>query len=286
MAKTKSLTLVLLLYWVGIPAALLVALSGMYAVHNLVRGIPDLSSRLLVVGLGHMFLMVAVGAFVKRPENIIAGNKIQTAGYLHTLIGFAAALFKIDPGHFSIAAIMIPLGSALSTSIIGWFAGGEIAERGGTLDDIAAKGEMEKLIDELKGFAAAVRQVHAEYIRAMRKAKQSFEKLHDSQNHLLESALAGIKKLNSKFAELKNTAEDMTRTIKAGSEAMQKNLGDDFIDAIETVKTNSRLAAEELGKTAESAKDVAEYLGQARPLIEQMEKLMDAITAMDGKYAS
>ena len=85
-------------------------------------------------GIGHLFLLVYLGYKIKMPsERMYAGERIQTAGYLHTLMGFSVALILLGTGSIDVAQLdnlqklLLPMGSALLTSIIGWLFGSEIA---------------------------------------------------------------------------------------------------------------------------------------------------------------
>ena len=85
-------------------------------------------------GIGHLFLLVYLGYKIKIPsDRMYAGERIQTAGYLHTLIGFSFALILLGTGNIELSQLdnlqqlLLPMGSALGTSIIGWLFGGEIA---------------------------------------------------------------------------------------------------------------------------------------------------------------
>ena len=107
------------IYLFGIPVALIIGISGGNQLLQQRYGIPlpDYSGHLLEVSLSHMAILVFLALKHHKVHNTAMGEKIQTAGYLHTLIGFTASLFRIDPDNFTLISILIPLGSALMTSI-------------------------------------------------------------------------------------------------------------------------------------------------------------------------
>ena len=89
---------------------------------------------LLIEGICHLAILIYWGwRKIKDPsEKVYAGERIQTAGYLHTLIGFTFAISLLGMGKEVNNAedfydLLFPMGSALLTSIIGWLLGGEIA---------------------------------------------------------------------------------------------------------------------------------------------------------------
>lgn len=93
-------------------------------------GLPDI--LLLATGVVHILCLVYLANKVKNISYLVvsAGNRIQTAGYLHTLIGFAAALLVLSKSGFQVSDLSIPLATKLFTSLLGWFFGGEFIAEG------------------------------------------------------------------------------------------------------------------------------------------------------------
>ncbi|MEO0769997.1 MAG: hypothetical protein AAFY72_11285, partial [Cyanobacteria bacterium J06649_4] len=94
-----------------------------------------------VAGLLHLLLLVWLGFGLSKAQDdersyrlTQAGSRIQNAGYLHTLIGFASAIASLNSsdGNFDISYLSVPLSTALITSLIGWLAGGEVSALGET----------------------------------------------------------------------------------------------------------------------------------------------------------
>lgn len=117
------------LYWIGVLAGFVMAL------------LPGLGAQepylLLGVGVAVVLGLTALAYQLPADQRIPAGERIQTAGYLFTLVGFTAVLLMLPqltgPQGSSegvLQAAFGPLGTALATSILGWFLGGEVVATG------------------------------------------------------------------------------------------------------------------------------------------------------------
>ena len=82
-------------YYVGIILAILIAFNPMYIEYFGLSGFNLKEWTLFAVSMSHMGILVGTALLIRPPERNRAGGKIQTAGYLHTLIGFSAALLLI-----------------------------------------------------------------------------------------------------------------------------------------------------------------------------------------------
>ena len=119
-------------WWVGF----LVAVGLMVGLYMEIDIIENINSKnlFLILGITHMAILVILGfwSIVKfEDDNVEVANRVSTMGYLHTLIGTSIALIamgSIDNGDISksMNLIIIPIGSALITSIIGWAFGKEM----------------------------------------------------------------------------------------------------------------------------------------------------------------
>ncbi|MHB2150001.1 hypothetical protein ACX8XP_13155 [Calditrichota bacterium LG25] len=206
-----KIKLLLFFYRLGIVTALLIAFSGNPHTAKFDFFIDDYSNYLFTFSVSHMILLILIGVGISKPYHVFAGTKIQTAGYLHTLIGFSAALFQIDPESFSIFSFIIPIGSALVTSIIGWFVGGEIVERYSLTPQKSMQNEVEKVAVELEGFAKALRVVHEEYINTVNEASKEYKELNKKQTmflkrgqklaHNLENIISPLSDASVKFRD-------------------------------------------------------------------------------------
>lgn len=242
-------------YWFGIVFAGLMAATGNPAFRSSVLHIGDLSGYLLRFGVIHMLMLVSLGFLVARPNKPVAGGKIQTAGYLHTLIGFAAALLLIDSPTFSLPSLISPLGSAVFTSIIGWFAGGEIAERGSSRRESFIDTKMDAVAKEFEDFAVGVRRIHEKYITTLRETIGELERETDA-----------LRKAKITTTDLSEILDPVARL----SETLLKNLRE--------LAAKSQEAKEGLADTASAARDTAKYLKESKVLIDQLENLLDSIS--------
>ena len=76
-------------YWVGVAVGVAAALASLPFAWIPVRPSPF---TMLAIGLPHMIVLSTMGWLLPREERAQAGARIETAGYLHTLFGFSAAL--------------------------------------------------------------------------------------------------------------------------------------------------------------------------------------------------
>lgn len=280
----KQLRYLLFAYRFGLPAGVLIAFSGSPYAAIFAKVLPDISNSLLAFSLCHMMILVLLGVQVPKPSNELAGSKIKTAGYLYTLIGFLAAMWGIKPGVSTLASFMIPLGSAFVTSVIGWFAGGEIGQKDSIAAETSIRFEREKVLAELAGFSAGVRRVHEDYIKAISAMIAGYRDLHQKQARVAKQATEMARKLTDIappiFAELSKWGDCVA---KAGRE-IDKRFGDAFMATLSQIGTNAKRAATELDNTANAAQDVAKYLEQNRVLIEELKRLMDFLASENGRH--
>nr|VFJ86367.1 MAG: hypothetical protein BECKH772A_GA0070896_1000125 [Candidatus Kentron sp. H]VFJ88199.1 MAG: hypothetical protein BECKH772B_GA0070898_1000116 [Candidatus Kentron sp. H]VFJ95426.1 MAG: hypothetical protein BECKH772C_GA0070978_1000225 [Candidatus Kentron sp. H] len=195
----------------------------------------DFSFNILLFSLPYMLILIFLGYRLSVAERNMAGERIQTAGYLHTLIGFSIALLHVRGSQegFNIIEVMQPLGSALITSILGWFAGGELSsiKRDGDIPGI--KDEMGRLSAELDGFTNMVRAVHENYIKTIQGFSEEYGKLLDKQSKESEKLLGKQKKLieeliNGSKGVLAGTEETLGRLNSSSHgliDAMNKTNG-------------------------------------------------------------
>lgn len=255
MGKPSLLGILRIAYWLGIICAGIIAATGNSEFRNSVLPISDLSGSLLVFGVIHMVFLVLLGFFVAKRDKPLAGGKIQTAGYLHTLIGFAAALLLINSPTFSLPSLISPLGSAVFTSIIGWFVGGEIAERGSSGRENFIDTKMDAVAKEFEDFAVGIRRIHEKYLTTIRETISELERETDA-----------LRKARITTTDLSEILDPVARL----SETLLRNLRE--------LAAKSQEAKEGLADTASAARDTAKYLRDSRVLIEQLENLLDSVS--------
>ena len=281
---SKRVKFLIFVYWVGILGGLFIAISGSPYISLLPFKIKNFSDYLFNFSVSHMVILSFLGLRIKNPENLIAGTKIQTAGYLHTLIGFSSALFRISPDSFSMASFMIPLGSAITTSIIGWFIGGEIAEKYSLSPQKSVRFEMERVATELGDFANNLKNIHNEYLKTVKDAGQEYRKLHKKQLNFVKKGIELAQKLESVIIPIANSATKFNTAISESTENIKNSFNNEFKESVSEMKENVKKTSLELNSSAMAAKDMAKYLEQTQALIKQLEKLLDLITEETKKY--
>ena len=235
----------------------------------------------------------------------MAGERIQTAGYLHTLIGFSIALLHVSSSQegFNIGEVMQPLGSALITSILGWFAGGELSSIKREGDVPGIKDEMGKLSTELDGFTNKVRATHKNYIKTIQGFSEEYGRLLDKQSKESEKLLDRQKKLieelingsNGVLTKTKETLGQLDASSRGLIDAMNKTnglskefneefgkFGEEFKETTSRIQENAKAHAEALQGATLEAKNAEKYLSESRVLIAELEKLLNYISTIRG----
>ncbi|MDR9403811.1 MAG: hypothetical protein RI580_10260 [Halothece sp. Uz-M2-17] len=281
------------IYVVGIILGMVIAISQVFP-----------TEILLIEGLSHLLILVIWGFFFL-PQSMKeeAGNRIQTAGYLHTLIGFASALILLGSSTFNegeLNAILYPLGSALSTSIVGWLLGGEISSLGENYEKKRVKSEFQQLIDEIKEFTGAIQEVHSSYLSTITQVYRSYRQLQEEQENLLrkhqelqykimeetqtfhDSLLTtntqANQDLNQLFTNTTERLQELEQLVTRTTEEM-KHL-DPLLDSFSQLKSNSDLATNNLSEIAQASRRTAQYLNESQTLMQELEKLLDYITTI------
>lgn len=129
--KNRKLEFLIQVYVWGI------LLTGLLAVVLAFTRVTVPSFLILIAGVLHLlwliFLSFQLNNVQERYRSYVltqAANRIQSAGYLHTLIGFLYAISSLGNLGSDASNLAVPLSSALVTSLLGWLAGGEIAAKG------------------------------------------------------------------------------------------------------------------------------------------------------------
>ncbi len=170
--------------------------------------IPVLTWVLLIEGVSHIGFLSFLGWRSKSPPfRIYAGERIQTAGYLHTLIGFCVAIMLLSKDNVGIESTetwLAPMGSALITSILGWFCGGEIAYKEDDSLDKAIK-KIETAFDNLQ-----TRQEEA-FDNLQTRQEEAFKNLQNTIAKMLKSYLIQLAKVFTR--QNKNTDEKIENLV-------------------------------------------------------------------------
>jgi len=281
------------IYVLGIILGMVIAISQVFS-----------TEILLIEGLSHLLILVLWGFFfIPQSLKEEAGNRIQTAGYLHTLIGFASALILLGSSAFNqgeLNAILYPLGSALSTSIVGWLLGGEISSLGENYEKKQVKSEFQQLIDEIKEFTGAIQEVHSSYLSTITQVYRSYRQLQEEEENLLRqhqelqhkimeetqnfhdnlltTNTQASEDLNQLFTQSTERLQELEMLVARTTEEMKQL--DPLLDSFSQLKSNSDLATNNLAEMAQASRRTAQYLNESQVLMRELEKLLEYITTV------
>ncbi len=228
----------------------------------------------LVFGIAFVFFIGRQGFKVDEENRLIAGNKVQTAGYLYTLFGFSLILLMIRQEETpDIQALMFPMGGALITSILGWFLGGEISERTSKDAELSIEPATSRLISNLETFVGELEGVHQGYLTAMNGLIASHTELHGKhsemiakQEEALRHAVQLANDLGTELSPIHQTVLDFRDTMKSVLRELQASLGEDFRQALREIGAEAVNLRNSLGNATEAT-------AGARQLIREIEKL-------------
>lgn len=281
------------IYVLGIILGMVIAISQVFS-----------TEILLIEGLSHLLILVLWGFFfIPQSLKEEAGNRIQTAGYLHTLIGFASALILLGSSAFNqgeLNAILYPLGSALSTSIVGWLLGGEISSLGENYEKKQVKSEFQQLIDEIKEFTGAIQEVHSSYLSTITQVYRSYRQLQEEEENLLRqhqelqhkimeetqnfhdnlltTNTQASEDLNQLFTQSTERLQELETLVARTTEEMKQL--NPLLDSFSQLKSNSDLATNNLAEMAQASRRTAQYLNESQVLMRELEKLLEYITTV------
>ena len=272
-----------------------------------------ISTLIWLFGIIHVFWLSFIGfKRIQHPKDKASvGLRVQTAGYLHTLIGFSGALFQLEPENL-LDSIVIPLSYALFTSIIGWCLGGELVNEFHEKQGDIITTEAEKLAQGFKKFADDLTVIHTRYAEQVQNASQKFEDCLDrvgaAYERMLSTHEVQLERLKRRQSELLDQLEaDQTRFINNQSRCygeIEKAIGTSIdssrklnssvaslTDALSReellsitnnfrlLNEQTRLASDNMGGVATTSNSVAQYLRESRILINELEKLLNFISS-------
>ncbi len=255
--QSKKNTIFNRVYVIGIFAAFIVIITLYFFPDDPEDYLPYIRFGFLIFSISHVLILAAIGFRSKKTDKVFAGSKVQTAGYLHTLLAFVLIFAQVKET-LSIDAIFHPMGAALITSILGWFLGGELISFK-TVSTKSLQNESKKLADELGGFCQTIEKIHEDYVKNLTEINQELSTLHNEQTEIYKKA--------SKFAKI----------LDDTSYKISKNLGGEFDNSISNLSQKLITLRKEVETSTKATKDVAKYLYQSRVLIEQLEGLIDYI---------
>jgi len=254
-----------LVWWIGF----LIAVGLMVWFYIDTDSIPY-KNTFLIMGLTHMFLLVIIGFIViskQLEDNIEVASRISTMGYLHTLIGTSIALIQMASisGNISghLKEILIPIGSALLTSIIGWAFAKEM-ERDRYRFIPSSKEEVDNALDFL---ATKIRKVAIN----LEATSVGWEK---SIDHTINKLITSTERLDH---TIKVVEEGFTNSTKSVEKQFTKN-----IQILEDGLTSNIKKIEDGFK--KSSKNSEEFLGNLHKAFQQTFEQMEDVSQEWNKH--
>lgn len=282
-----------IIWWVGF----LVAIGLMVGLYLDIDVIKNINSKnlFLILGITHMALLVILGfwSIIKfEDDNVEVANRVSTMGYLHTLIGTSIALIamgSIENGDIStnMNLIIIPIGSALITSIIGWAFGKEmerdryrfVSSKREDVDDslefLAEKIRMVGLNLEATSmeWGASIDRIVNKLLatterveRNMEASQKSFEKSSQDSQEFLNQLVNAFQKIFTQMERVSTEWNSHIQTMQRFSSSADESLEDLF--------KNSRKIANEITV-------VAETLPKASTIIKEVDSLIALLKERD-----
>ena len=202
------------------------------------------SNYLLIEGLFHVLILTMFGYTMKEPfKQVIAGSKIETAGYLHTVIGFFVAIALVGKGDINMDNLLSPISSALLTSIIGWLFGGEISGRG--------EEHQQQTTDEIvKIFAQSSYEIELMLENTKTNLQYLFTQLTEIQNEYHKKTIKSAEQyqtdlgrtlgkidilINTKCTEVSSSFNNLVYVIEQGGNNLESSLS----TVTTTIQTNN-----------------------------------------------
>ena len=221
-------------WWIGfIGAIVLVFITKM----GIIDG--DNSWIILAYGIIHMAILTILGLYAidNGKSNMDIGHRISTMGYLHTLIGTSVALILASNADLYTSAdtkeilkqmnsIILPIGSALITSIIGWAVGTEI-ERSihGTKEETIVDHALQNLVNTIENLAKKLEKSTDIWTKGINETtktlstttKKSFDELFDEMGKQINT-------IQGKFDNSSNNATTVMSNLMIAFEAIFKRM--------------------------------------------------------------
>ena len=289
-------------YWTGMVAAIVWAV-GLIIVRAEGGGIVPYVS--MIIGLSHLAAMVPMAfRWIPTAARTTAGQQVQTAGYLHTLIGFSVVLTFISvEGETSMAVFLGPLGGALVTSIVGWFFGGELTLFEEERADGIIRSEASRLAAEIGSFAAAVRLSHDDYVRTMKGLSEAYEstlrkelngfsssvqsaaishteavaayvntysELEERRVEALEGAREASKQMDEHIRAMADRLATVTARLKVVADSLNLEELEGLTRKTKEAANQAGQLAEGLGAASSESRPVATYLREGRVLVNEV----------------
>ena len=218
---------------------------------------------ILIIGISHLLWLIYLGYQLgDQPYRLIgAGNRIQSAGYLHTLIGFITALSLLQQKEFEISQLAVPLSSALITSLMGWLFGGEITAKGET-----DKPELEKatsqIVEALQEYYRSINEIQQQHLKLYETNLSNMQKAYNASLYKVENAY------QSHLDKLEQAHEERANKLLGLYQKHNHNLDTLYID----LEKNSNAIKGAFGKVenelSQGAGEIQQSFGKVKSTVD------------------
>lgn len=276
----RSLRLFKIIYGVGILVIAIIAVEEASSS----EGAGDISSILSVL---HLSSLIAVGCFYysrchedsKRFFATQTGNRIQSAGYLHTLIGFLSAVALLGQGpDFQIQQLTAPLGGALFTSVLGWLIGAELSACGE--EEFGIEGATKRIIDNLDSYATSISSIHKRHATELEQIykshaeriiqfnsqyNQELRKLNKqvtiSSTSMSQSLIDLSSNINGSRTRVSTSLNSFSSTVEQQTIHLNDTL-QSYLDASAKVSRNAEAISHDFSRLGSSSQKASEELSE------------------------
>ncbi len=232
------------------------------------------SDGMLFLPVIYVILLFAV-SFTKpwwKYSGEITGTKVQTAGYLYTLIGVIIAMLQFSNEEYSIEQAIAPIGAALLTSLAGWFLGSFIGDEdpngtphaGGSIDD---------KYSYLKTFESEVKKSLKAIEDSLKSQLEQAEKLKKAQENYTNTVEQGTKKFETMSANI----DPIKKAFESVKDLSSYLSGKDALENAKALPLGLKELNDNLKKASKNSEQVANLMHGIESLVDQYRKLMEQL---------
>lgn len=203
----------------------------------------------LLFGILHILSLSTFTYFILKKKDeyytrSTLSSKIQTCGYLYTLVGFAMSLINLQTGSLSINTLAPPIGFAIFTSILGWFIGGEFEQSD---PNVEANEKFKELARNIGTFSNMVVNATDDFNRKTIDLSNQYIKVSKKFNDLSDIFVGNVNSsLEQNLELLKESTEQISNySIEAGKvqvdtmEEINKQITASVSKCLETISLSS-----------------------------------------------
>jgi len=185
---------------------------------------------------------------------------IQIEGYLHTLIGFFAAILTLVeiPGVNEtpeLSSIAFPIGTALLTSIAGWFLGNELTKYRIENEDKLSKA-VDKLTENIDILANSMSNLTDEVLLTKVKYEKITREYVGIMTNLFTVQKNVIDSYNNSLNEIRGVNEKANKEIQNSLREISQNLNYIFVVTKEKLQVFIKNTDEEFGSELKKTNDL------------------------------